>query len=123
MGSVFLILRDFNSKIAKFGLSVFFLALIFLVMIGVFPEGTAPHFAVSNLFFYLGMIGMLITGCGGLWELDMRKWSAISIIVWIFLGGITGVVFVAHFPGVAPAEFVGAITIIGTYLLVLWDKM
>ncbi len=121
VGAIFL-LREMNGRITKTGTEIFVISLAFLTMIGLFPEKTPPHGFVSHMFFYLGIIGLQVAGCGGYWEGEFSKGASAAMVLITMLGASAAVVALAIFPGIAVAEFIGAGTIIGAYFIALVEK-
>lgn len=102
---LFTLLRN---DVEKAGIAIFILGLAFLALIGLFPEGTSPHFTVSWGFFVITSIGLLVTGLGmGLSE--RKGLTAFTVIIFV-LGWALGLWAKEHYHGVAVAEFIGAAT-------------
>jgi len=103
------LLGESRNRIEKAGICIFAVGLGFLAMIGIFPEGTGPHYYVSWAFFITASIGFLITGVG-FWAAGERNaflfTSALFVTGWCLALWAHG-----HFKGVAVAEFIGAFTI------------
>ncbi|WP_297552281.1 DUF998 domain-containing protein, partial [Thermococcus sp.] len=53
---------EVSNTIEKLGVGVLIVGLAFLALIGLFPEGTSPHYYVSWGFFVFSSLGFLITG-------------------------------------------------------------
>jgi len=104
------------SGLAKYGIFVFYAGMVFLTLIGVFPEGTSPHWYVSWLFFLVSSFGILITGIG---LLRINKNMGIFSIALFIMGWIFASWALMTFSGVAIAELIGAGTLfIWTYTLI-----
>ncbi|OYT59902.1 hypothetical protein B6U71_01875 [Euryarchaeota archaeon ex4484_178] len=107
--------REF-SGLARYGAFILYVGMIFLALIGVFPEGTPPHWYVSWLFFLISSFGMLITGLG---LIKKNMGFGIFSIVLFILGWILASWAIMSFEGVAIAEFIGAGTLfIWVYVLI-----
>jgi hypothetical membrane protein len=104
------------SGLTRYGVFVFYAGMIFLTLIGVFPEGTPPHWYVSWLFFLVSSFGILITGIGLIGK--NRTMGALSLILF-FVGWILASWALLTFEGVAIAELIGAGTLfVWTYTLI-----
>ncbi|NPA74529.1 MAG: DUF998 domain-containing protein [Euryarchaeota archaeon] len=123
MLATYFLSKTVKGSITRFGVYAFMFALIFLLLIGVFPEGTLPHGFVSHAFFYSGIISMMIVGSGYLWEKESSARVAYGIIIPSMVGASLAVAALAHFPGVAIAEFVAAGTIMIAYFFALIGKL
>ncbi len=107
------------SGVARWGVFIFFTGMIFLTLIGVFPEGTPPHWYVSWAFFLIGSFGVLVTGIGLLLKYT-RVIGAFSIALYI-LGWAVALWALNTFKGVAIAEFSGSlIMFVWTYVIIFW---
>ncbi len=89
-----------RNKIQVFGGAFWFVAGIFLALIGYYHEGTYPHVFVSTWFFAQAALSITIMGIGAYPEHDLKS-SAIPIIIAIFMP--LGVMLV-HFPSAATTE-------------------
>ncbi|WP_297501446.1 DUF998 domain-containing protein [Thermococcus sp.] len=107
-----------RNGIERAGIWIFILGLIFLAAIGLFPEGTSPHYYVSWAFFITAGFGFLIAGVGALSSGDRAfGWFSAALFV---TGWILAIWAKGHFRGVAVAELIGAVTItIWHYTLLL----
>ncbi len=104
------IFRYAEGGVGVAGVSVFLAGMICLVLIGVFPIGTWPHYYVSVLFFGLSAVGMVLIGIDQLWDFTEPIWG-IFIISTVVLAAITvGLIYsIPYELGVAIPEFVGTI--------------
>ncbi|WP_430515208.1 DUF998 domain-containing protein [Pyrococcus woesei] len=111
------LLSHLTTKIERIGGVIFILGIVFLALIGIFPEGMSPHYYVSWAFFITTSIGMLITGIGiGL----ARNKTILHLTVGIFVvGWILGIISMKTFKGVAIPEFIGAISFTLWHYIVL----
>jgi len=75
-------------------------------MIGIFPEGTAPHFSVSVLFFEFASFGILIVGLA-----DVRQWFRTFSIMLFLSAWILALISIDVFEGVAIPELIVAVAI------------
>lgn len=99
-----------HGKIGSVGVLIFGLALISLISIGVFPEGTSPHHFVSVAFFSLGALGLTVLGID---ELKGRRWAWSAFLLSIVTSGLTSFLLLTTIPydlGAAIPEMIGAIT-------------
>ena len=99
-----------KNSVEKAGIAVFSLGLVFLALIGLFPEGTSPHYTVSWGFFIFGSIGYLTAGLG-IWLEGNRGIGILTVSLFIVEVALAKWAFDA-FPGVAIAELVGALAIV-----------
>jgi hypothetical membrane protein len=81
------LLDFFKSRIGFMSLGIFLIAILHLLLIGVFPEGTKPHGFVSYEFFALMTISLLFIGISLIAE-EMSKYGASLLLLFILsLGG------------------------------------
>lgn len=81
------LLDFFKSRIGFMSLGIFLIAILHLLLIGVFPEGTKPHGFVSYEFFALMTISLLFIGISLIAE-GMSKCGASLLLLFILsLGG------------------------------------
>ncbi|MEO3993976.1 MAG: DUF998 domain-containing protein [Desulfurococcaceae archaeon TW002] len=90
----------FRSRIGYMSTGVFLVAILHLILIGVFPEGTSPHGFVSYEFFALMTISLLLVGISLIVE-RLGKYGFIFIM--LFLLSLIGSLFIA-WPSVALLE-------------------
>ncbi len=112
--------RERKELLVRVGVLFFIVALVGLLLIGVFPEGTSPHGVVSYFFFYGGTIAMFIAGLGLAMGKRVYGYSIITVVV---IEGILAHIALATFPGVAIAELIAAIGIVSSYYLLLLAHM
>lgn len=114
------LLKEATSTVQKAGIGIFILGLVFLALIGIFPEGTSPHYYVSWGFFIFASLGFLVAGIGlGLaGEKDLGLFSVVLFAV----GWALALWAKNRYPGVAPAEFIGAFGVIIWHYVVMWKK-
>ncbi|ASJ02376.1 hypothetical protein A3L09_03470 [Thermococcus profundus] len=111
------LLETARNSIEKAGTGMLIAGFAFLALIGIFPEGTSPHYYVSWCFFLTAGFGFLIAGVGmGLaGERGMLYFTvALFVLAWIL-----SVWAMRTFRGVAIPEFVGALTITVWHYVVL----
>ena len=104
------LLMELKSSLQKLGAGIFILGLFSLMAIGLFPEGTSPHYYVSWAFFVMAGLGMLITGIGFYMKGDRNFGAftaALFVIAW-FLAATA----MKTFRGVAVSEFIGIFGIV-----------
>lgn len=111
---------ELGNTVEKVGVGIFILGLVFLALIGIFPEGTSPHYYVSWGFFVTGSVGLLITGLG-FWLEGERDLGAFTAGIFV-VGWILAVWAFRSFEGVAIAEFIGVFAIVIWHYAVLWAK-
>jgi len=89
-----------RNKVQVFAGAFWFVAGIFLALIGYYHEGTYPHVFVSVWFFVQGALAIGIMGIGTYIEKDIKS-SIIQLIIALFmpLGAI-----IVHFPSAATEE-------------------
>ena len=114
------LVREVNNTVERTGTGIFILGLISLALIGLFPEGTSPHYYVSWVFFVFSSLGFLVTGVG--MGLSGEKGLAVFSIVLFTVGWTLALWAKNNFPGIAPAEFVGVFGIIIWHYTVMWKK-
>ena len=93
----------------KTGAATFIVGLLFLMAIGLFPEGTSPHYYVSWGFFLASAAGIAIFGAGFI--LSGKKKLGLATFVLLAAGIPLTFWAKGHFTGVAVAETVGAMSI------------
>jgi len=76
------LLDFFKSRISFMSLGIFLIAILHLLLIGVFPEGTKPHGFVSYEFFALMTISLLFIGISLIAE-GMSKYGAFFLLLFI----------------------------------------
>ncbi len=104
--------------LGKIGSFIFAAGIFSLFLIGVFPEGTPPHFPVSLGFFLLSSFGMLLKGIDDLRE---KKEFGIFTIILFSAGWILAILAMKTFKGVAIPELIGGIAIsIWIYGIIFW---
>ena len=102
--------RELKGTLQRIGVAVFAVGLVFLAGIGLFPEGTSPHYYVSWGFFVTASLGMLLIGIG-LYTSGKRSFGVLTFL--LFAGGWALALWAkTHFRGVAVAEFVGVFGIV-----------
>ena len=96
----------FKSKISLLGSILFFVGMIFLVLVGVFPSGTSPHLEVSLGFFASSSAGILLIGIG---ESLRRNMTGYAALITVIVGIPSAFWAVENYSGAAIPETVGAI--------------
>ncbi len=94
---------------------LFLIASVLMLLIGVFPEGTGPHFTVSALFYLLSAISILSSGAGFIMAgKSMEGVGSILIVATALL-----LSFGVKWGGIAVPESIGAIGIsLWIYMLI-----
>ncbi len=113
---LFTLLRN---DVEKAGIAIFVLGLVFLALIGLFPEGTSPHYTVSWGFFIFASFGYLIAGVG-FWMEGHRDIGMLTVSLFVVEVAVAKWALDA-FPGVAIAECVGALAIVAWHYVVLFS--
>ena len=90
----------------KAGAILFFLASLSMALIGIFPEGTSPHFEVSALFYLLSVIAMSIYGVC-LWRRHTPYGPASLVMVALGMA----MAFIPGWTSAAIPEAIGAVAI------------
>jgi len=104
----------------RFAALLFVVAMIFLSMIGIFPEGTAMHYPCS-LSFYL-ISAAVITLYGLSWAIEpVRRLYGVAFIIMVVIGFI--IALVPHWDGIAIPETAGAIIIFLWVYTVIWQSL
>ncbi len=104
------------SGLTRYGVWVFYAGMVFLTLIGVFPEGTSPHWYVSWLFFLVSSFGVLISGIG---FLKINRAIGVASILLFLLGWVLAYWELHTFKGVAIAELTGAtVLFIWSYMMI-----
>lgn len=98
-----------GNKVQVFGGAFWFVAGIFLALIGYFHGGTTPHSFVSSWFFIQSAFAITIMGIGSYPDHDLT--GAIAPIIIAILMPLGGILF--YFPSVALAEIYEIIMIDG----------
>jgi hypothetical membrane protein len=103
------LLEEVRNSVEKAGIWVFVIGLVFLALIGIFPEGTSPHYYVSWGFFLTAGFGLLIAGVGiGL----SRNREVLYFTVALFIIAWALAFWAMRtFKGVAIPEFIGALAV------------
>ena len=103
------------NNIGKLGIGIFIMGLAFLALIGIFPEGTGPHYHVSVGFFVSCSVGMLIAGIGFYIEGD-KPFGSFTTLLFI-IGWLLAFLAMRRFRGVAIPEFIGIFIIVGWHYM------
>ena len=98
-----------KNGVERAGVAVFFIGLVFLALIGLFPEGTSPHYTVSWGFFIFASFGYLTAGLG-FWMEGRRDIGVLTVSLFV-IEVVLAKWALDAFPGIAIAEFVGAFAI------------
>jgi len=101
----------------KLGICIFILGLVFLAGIGIFPEGTSPHYYVSWGFFITASLGIMVAGIG-LYLGGEKQLGVITAIILVF-SWILALWAMKVFKGVAVSEFIGIFGMITWHYMVL----
>lgn len=112
-----------ESRLENIGGLIFGIGTFSLVMIGVFPKGTSPHFIVSVIFYALCTIGMILIGFGKILRKSERIWGI--FVLSIVLLGLISVSLVATIPygiGAAIPEIIGAL-VFGEFTIIFGARL
>lgn len=103
------LLEEVRNSVEKAGIWVFVIGLAFLALIGIFPEGTSPHYYVSWGFFLTAGFGLLIAGVGiGLAGEKKMLYFTVTLFA---LAWVLALWAMRTFKGVAIPEFIGALAV------------
>ncbi len=107
------IFRYAEGKAGGVGTLLFLFAMVCLILVGIFPMGTDPHYYVSVLFFVLSAIGLLMIGVDQLWGLAEPIWGVfiLSALGLTLLNVALLYYTIPYELGAAIPEFVGTIPI------------
>ena len=100
----------------KAGSSLFFAASVFLALIGIFPEGTAPHFAISLSFYILGAASIAVFGT----VLIIEKNGIYGSISLLILISAFCMVLIPKWSAIAIPETIGASAISAWVYLMIY---
>jgi len=114
------LMKETRNVVERVGIGTFILGLVFLALIGIFPEGTSPHYYVSWGFFIFASLGFLVAGIG--MGLSGEKGLALFSVALFAVGWTLALWAKNSFPGIAPAEFVGVFGVISWHYTVMWKK-
>lgn len=101
----------------RLGIAITLLADIFLILIGVFPEGTPPHYPVSIGFFSIFAIALFTSSTALILKKNMIGWIFFIIDV---IGVILGYLSLNIFNGAAVAEFIGIVIIVSWIYMTIY---
>jgi len=102
----------------RIGAIIFAGAMIFLAMIGVFPEGSALHFPVSASFYLLSAIVIIIFALVWMTIDEQRIYGIIAIIL-VAVG--FAIALIPKWDGIAIPETAGAVIIFIWVYMVIWQ--
>lgn len=107
------IFRYSESAVGGVGTLLFLLGMVSLILVGIFPLGTSPHYYVSVLFFVLCAIGMVLIGLDQIWDLSEPIWGVfiLSSVGLTILNVLLLYYAIPYELGPAIPEFVGTIPI------------
>jgi hypothetical membrane protein len=112
LGFIFMMgtIRLADEIIGKIGITIFGAGMVSLILIGVFPSGTSPHYVVSLLFFGLTATGLVMFSIDQLWDLTEPVWGSIVLSSVILSGISVWLVYTIPYDlGAAIPEFIGTI--------------
>ncbi|MHA1505798.1 MAG: DUF998 domain-containing protein [Candidatus Asgardarchaeia archaeon] len=96
----------FDGPIGKLGSIVFFIAILSLISIGLFPEGTSMHYLVSVSFFMLSLVALLMMSISLM--MKSRKLGLFLFFEMLFSAALS---LIPRWPAIAIPETIGSIGI------------
>ncbi len=102
----------------RVGAVIFAVAMIFLSMIGVFPEGSALHFPSAVSFYLLSAIAIIAFALVWMTVAEQRIYGVISIIL-VAVG--FAIALIPTWDGIAIPEAAGAVIIFVWVYMVIWQ--
>lgn len=112
---------DTDSVLRRLGAVIVAVTLVDLALIGVFPTPHDLHGTVSVVFFVGVTLGLIVWGIGDI--RDDRRLRGGTIVATGFFHGVFWVVWfssIIPYEGVAIPEFVGAVALAGTALVIAY---
>ena len=103
-------LYDSNNKIESAGAALILVTGVFLIMIGIFYDGTRPHNFVSAYFFGQAEVALIVSGIGLVMSNILQERRAGWIIVAFSIGALI-VALLFDWPSSAAVEEYGIFTI------------
>lgn len=101
-----------NGKMGTAGVITIGAGMISLILIGVFPSGTAPHWSVSIGFYGLSAFGMSLIGIDQVRRGPTRPWGILLLsILFLAIASIGLISTIPYELGAAIPEVIGAIAI------------
>ena len=101
-----------DSNLGYVGIGGFGAGLVCLLLLGIFPSGTPPHYALSILFFSLTLVGLIIFSIDQFLEMEYL-WSVFILSSIVLSGILAGILYLTNLiSGLAIIEFIGTIPII-----------
>ncbi len=110
-----------KNAVEKVGIITFSVGVAFLALIGMFPEGTTPHYYVSWGFFLISSVGIVVAGVG-MGASEERGMAIFSISLFVILWGMA-IWAMKSFRGVAPAELIGSVGLMAWYYVAMALKL
>jgi len=109
-----------RNVVERTGVVIFGIGVAFLALIGIFPEGTPPHHAISWAFFIVSSVGLVVAGVG----MELSGDSGMGVFSVSLFAALWGIAVWAmkSFRGIAPAEMTGALGMILWYYTALYLK-
>ncbi len=126
MGLIFVfgIIEYAEDVLGYYGVAFFAAGMVFLILVGLFPMGSGPHFWMAVLFFITSLSGLTAIGVDQLWDLVEPVWGTMilsSVILSIAAIGL--VTSIPYDPlGAAIPEFIATIPIM-QFTLVFGSRM
>ncbi len=106
------IFRLIETRVGVLGVSLFTAGMIFLILIGIFPEGTTPHIYVAIAFYALAIAGITLVGIDQMLDFTEPMWGIFFLSsVGLSLAAVYLVYTIPYDIGLAIPEFIGAIPI------------
>ena len=118
--STFFVFQHLHGSVEKWSMYFFMVAMFFLTMIGIFPEGTEIHWKVSALFFLIGTFSMFFAGIGAITNGESWGFLMAGITIGAFILSITTAMI---FRGVAIPELLDATGITSSYYILVYQRV
>jgi len=94
-----------KDKISRAGILFFVISIVFLLGIGIFPEGTSLHGSVSVAFYTFATVSLVLIGIGLMWKRSERKYGLFTLLL---LGTALFLCFGFSWSAIAIPESIGA---------------
>ncbi|RLF94442.1 hypothetical protein DRN45_03380 [Thermococci archaeon] len=94
-----------KDKIGRAGNLFFVISIVFLLLIGIFPESTSPHKSVSVAFYTFATVSLVLIGIGLMRKRSERKYGLFTVLL---LGTALFLCFGFSWPAIAVPEIIGA---------------
>lgn len=112
------LLKVFKGSLAHLAAGVYLVAVGNLFLVGMFPEGTKPHWTVSYEFFFL-MLFTYLLNAPALWLEGLRKHALVNSV--LFALGLGGSIVIS-WPSVATLELYN-IALMGAWYITMFSAV